>query len=206
MGYKVAVAVTSPIWVPLALAATIIVLPVAVGIAVRETLQDRRHRADFIKNKAKYMRKWAQKAIDSSFTKANIEQYVNHIYFGAFEKEINRIFTYFIPNQIEADKTLIDNIYEDERTSEDILSEFKPLHREVRSIQAKLQMCELVDLKQKHISALELIVEGSFYNIHKAKWTNTSNTEEVDVAVKIVSQKLDGDTLLERFDELSLMK
>lgn len=200
----------APLWVPLVTAASILFLPVGIGMFINESIRERNQRSDFMENKAKYMREWAIKAVDVVFTEDNIRSFVFKVYFSVFESKILQLCSDFIPKQIDADRKMINDIVNDMRSSSQILKEFQPLLNRLRVILGKLRLYELDYLKLEKISTetlkqWEQIGGGNFSNVYRAKWTNSRN-EEIDVALKVLKKKLTGANLLGQLDEVECLR
>ncbi|KAL4236331.1 hypothetical protein ACF0H5_004718 [Mactra antiquata] len=207
---KLALVVTAPVWVPLVTVASLMFLPVGIGMFVNDTIKEKKQRSQFMKNKPSYMRDWAKKTIDICFTEENIHAFVSTVYFGVFEHKIEQLCSDYIPKQIAAYRRMINDIVADIRSTSQILGEFQPLLHRLRMIIGKLRLYDLDHLNHEKIPFESLgkrirIGEGNFSSVYKATWTD-KNEKSMDVALKVFKKKISGANLLGQLEEVDCLR
>ncbi|XP_045157887.1 dual serine/threonine and tyrosine protein kinase-like [Mercenaria mercenaria] len=206
---KVILAVAAPLWVPLVTAASLLFLPVGVGMFIKETIKAGKQRRDYRENKVKYMKEWTMKIMESAFTEENVGSFIFGVYFGNFEKKIVELCEEFIPQQIAADQKQVNIIANDRRTSHQILSEFQPLLYQLKMIMGKLRYYELKYMAKDMIEQSDLHIEkeigrGNFSDVYLATWTNGDRKERV--AMKVLRRKLKGADMVSQLEEVECLR
>lgn len=206
---KVILAVAAPLWVPLVTAASLLFLPVGVGMFIKETIKAGKQRRDYTENKVKYMKEWTTKIMETAFTEENIEGFVFDVYFGNFKRKIEELCLEFIPKQIAADQKQVNIIANDRRTSYQILEEFQPLMTSLKVIMGHLRFYELkymakdiIDLSDLHIE--KEVGRGNFSDVYLARWTNGGKQERV--AMKVLRRKMKGSEIVSQLDEVECLR
>lgn len=206
---KVMLVVAAPLWVPLAIAASVLFIPVGIGMFIKETIRASKQRKDFMENKVRYMKEWTQKIMDTAFTEENINSFIFDVYLGNFKRKIEELCLEVIPKQIAADLKMVNFIVKDMRTSHKILSQFQPLLYKVKLIIGKLRLYELKYLSTDLIdsSALRVIKpigKGNFSDVYQAVWTKGDITK--NVAIKELRRKLKGADMISQLEELEILR
>ncbi|XP_060590684.1 uncharacterized protein LOC132745735 isoform X2 [Ruditapes philippinarum] len=206
---KVILAVAAPLWVPLVTAASLLFLPVGVGMFIKETIKAGKQRRDYTENKVKYMKEWTTKIMETAFTEDNIASFIFEVYFGNFERKIVELCDEFIPKQIAADQRQVNIIANDRRTSHQILSEFQPLLMKLKMVMGKLRFFELKYMAKDMIAPTDLHIEkevgkGNFSDVYLATWTNGDKQEKV--AMKVLRRKMKGYEMVSQLEEVECLR
>ena len=195
-GEKVILAVAAPLWLPLVAAAAVLFLPVGIGMVIREALKDKSEREKFMKDKVTFMVKWTREQLDKVFTKESLQQFVRKAYYLEFESKIDQVCKRFIPNQISADRRMVNNIANDQRTSREIYNQFIPLQNRLKFVLCKHQLFGLVHDSIDHIQMTDVsegpkVGGGNFSDVYRVKLKRNDN-REIDAAMKVLRRTLEG--------------
>lgn len=206
---KIFLAIASPLWVPIVTAASILFLPVGVGMLIKETLKARRQRQEYMNDKVRFMRKWTVEIMSKCLTKENIQAFIFHSYLASFQESIKELCNDYIPKQIAADKRQVNDIANDRRTSQEILRAFKPLQKGIREILANVMFFELQFIAKDVIRIDSLrrigwLGNGSFSDVHLAAWQRDSDT--LEVALKVLKSKLVGAEMYSQLSEVQCLR
>lgn len=201
--------VFAPFWVPIVTAASLLFLPVGVGMFVRETMKARNQRNAYMKDKASFMQKWTDEIITKVFTKETIRAFIENSYLALFKISIFQLCEHYIPKQIAADRRQVINIANDRRTSQEILSSFQPLQNSVREMLAKLLLFQLEHMAKDVIDIKELqqsrqVGGGSFSDVYKTTWKH--DNEEIQVALKVLKTKMCGVEMYRQLEEVEKLR
>ena len=194
-GEKVILAVAAPLWLPLVAAAAVLFLPVGIGMVIREALKDKSEREKFMKDKVTHMKRWTKEQLDQVFTKESLQQFIDKAYYTEFERKIDQVCKQFIPNQISADRRMVNNIANDQRTSREIFNQFIPLQNRLKSVLCKHQLFGLVHDSSDHIRMADIkngpkIGGGNFSDVYRVMLQQ--NDREIPAAMKVLRRTLEG--------------
>lgn len=200
---KFFLAFAAPLWVPIAAAAGILFLPVGVGVLIKESMNARQTRRNYMTNKAAFMRDWTDEVMNGCFSKDNIKQFVLQNYLTLFQKSISNLCNDYIPKQIAADMRQVNNIANDRRTSQEILKVFKPFQTEIRELQAKVMFFKLQYMSEDLIYVKDLqrvirVGDGTYSEVYLTRWHKGIDT--ITVALKVLKSEMKG---LEMHTQLS---
>jgi hypothetical protein len=206
---KIILAFASPLWVPLVTAASILFLPVGIGMFVRETFKASKQRKDYTENKVKYMKEWTEKITEATFTEEHIGKLIFDVYFGTFERNIERVCSDFIPKQIAADQRQVNLIANDRRTSHQILEQYTPMLANLKVIKGQLYLYELHYMTTDLIDPSEIHIEkeigkGNFSDVYLATWKKCNG--ELRVALKVLRRKMKGADMLNQLEEVDILR
>lgn len=159
---KIAMAVFSPLFLPLVVAAGIIALPVGIGVAIRDAVLDKRRVARYRENKIDHLSRWVDEVL-SEFTAEAIFNSLEKSYLCNFKELLEYLCEKEIPQQIQVDTQLITHIANDIRESEKIRGVYQPLERSCKIIHGQF-----------------LYVQMEYFNQHKIEKKNIHKGEEID--------------------------
>ncbi|XP_052238743.1 dual serine/threonine and tyrosine protein kinase-like isoform X3 [Dreissena polymorpha] len=187
---KVILIVAAPLWIPVVTAASLLFLPVGVGMLIKQTVQAKQQRTEYMKDKAKYMTIWTEQVIEDFFKESVIDKFISETYMSLFESKIKDLCEETIPAQIKADIQQVEQIQRDRRSSKTITREFKPIQLTLQDIIGQLKLYglkfvtkDLIDVAQ--IRRIREIGKGSFSTVYSALYPATGNGREV--ALKILT-------------------
>ena len=201
--------VFSPLWVPVVTVASVLFLPVGIGMVIRETLKAREQRMAYMADKAKFMSNWTDEIMGKVFTEENIKAFIDNSYFELFKISILQLCDEYIPKQIASDRRQVTNIANDQRTSQEIVSSFQPLQKGVREMLAKLKFFHLEYMAKDVIPAgclqqQRLVGSGNFSNVYIATWNHDNVVHHV--ALKALKKKLSGVEMYTQLVEVETLR
>jgi hypothetical protein len=135
---KLVLGLTSPIWLPLAIIASAIALPIMGSLAIRDKIQHDRKLLAYRKNKYKYVLQWTKQMIEALKEEDIKKTFVENQLSGLSEYILK--FESIIPELVEADKKLIKDVEKDITATVDILQQYSPLLVQIHRSHGLLQL------------------------------------------------------------------
>ena len=181
---------TSPIWIPIGLAALAVFIPVGVGFHIVASIKNALERKEYRKNKATFMKRWAHMLLEELHKEENISRLIEGVCMESMTERINFLFTNFLPRIIEADKAQLHEILSDKRTADQIVQQFLSEKEEMKDIIKSLYLFDLKYLADDVVDITKIlrykqVGGGSFSDVYRASWRQTDDNEK-DVALKIL--------------------
>ena len=136
MAAKVAIGVTSPIWVPLTLAALVIGAPVVGIMAIKNKLEDKSRIKKYEKDKCAFMAEVSADYLDDVTNEAQITSFVKDQLKDA--KLCLKQIEARIPELIQADKMLCKQLRDETRSKKEIKQLYEPIAIEALEIRGHL--------------------------------------------------------------------
>ena len=133
---RVIIGVTSPIWVPVGLVALIVSVPVVGAMAVKEKYKDWSQTREYEKDKSGFMAKASKDSLTEAAEEQNLRSYVAEQLKECqvcLKQVVARI-----PELIEADKMVCQQLRDENRSQKKIEDSYRPLYQ--RSLQLRDQM------------------------------------------------------------------
>ena len=192
---KIVLAVTSPLWLPLVIGASLIALPFGVVVGVKDLVQQTKKMNDYNSNKLKYMMDWSDMVLDK-YSKDTIYKLMEDTYLNDFNMKVKFVCETFIPNQIAADEKFINNIKNDIRSSCEIRNTYQPLETSCKYMLGKLLLIYMDYFSGYRLSHNEIreaeqeIGKGNFSDIHATEIL--INGEWIKAAVKTLRKPLEN--------------
>ena len=133
---KVIIGVTSPIWVPLGLVALVIGVPVYGIMAIRSKLEDRKKIKNYEEDKCDFMREASAAYLEDMREKKMLKPFVKEQMKEAQVclKQIEAR----LPELIEADKMLCNQLRDETRSQQDIRKRYQPIMDEGSHLRGRL--------------------------------------------------------------------
>ncbi|XP_052776478.1 dual serine/threonine and tyrosine protein kinase-like isoform X1 [Mya arenaria] len=208
---KIILVVAAPLWVPIVTAASLLFLPVGVGMLIRESIKVKSQRVAYEADKAGSMRKWTELIMSAMFTRENIKEFIFETYFNMFEMKINELCDKKIPDLIAADREQVRNIQKDRRTAKEILDDFKPVQEKLMTILGHLRLYELRHVATDVIDVTQLRREreagsGNFSTVYKARLELPGEGGSRVVALKVLKRRLDGEEMYTQLTEVESLR
>ncbi|XP_013411825.1 uncharacterized protein LOC106174710 [Lingula anatina] len=113
---KVIIGVTSPIWIPIGLVAALFVVPVALGVALKDRLNEKKQIKDYTKHKAAVMETIAEKVLEHFMSEENLSKEVMR-YLNSAVATLNNLLS-AIPKLLDDDLQLIKGLLSESQTAE----------------------------------------------------------------------------------------
>ena len=208
---KVVVGVTSPIWIPLSLVALVIGAPV-VGIkALKEKLQDRKKLNKYKEDKCAFMTKESAQYLDAANNEFVLRKFVIEQLREA-QLCLQRIKAR-IPELIQADKMLCQQLIDETRGKKQLLDLYQPLLAIASELRGNLAVFGFKEVFGEDISRKKLHWQedeshrlgcGAFAVVYKG--TMTKYGRKQPVALKVYSEALHTMNACEILAEVEILR
>jgi hypothetical protein len=194
---RIALVVFAPLWLPLAIGASVLALPVAVGMLIKDVFEEKKKIKNYRENKETFVLKWAEeelKAYDTDLVFSGLQQ----TYLRNFMSSITQVCDEIIPKQILADEQLIENIVKENRDSRTVRQEYSPIEKKCKEIIGELlyvKTAHLSDCQPRILKECKEIGSGSYSTVLlcEAEFGNKTRT----CAVKKMPSNLRKDMYLQ---------
>ena len=192
---KIALAVTSPLWLPLVIGAGLISLPFGVAVGVKDSVQNKKKMNDYNSNKLKYMMDWSDMALNK-YSKDTIYKLMEDTYLNDFNMKVQFVCENVIPRQIAADEKFINNIKDDIRSSCEIREQYQSLETSCKYMLGKLLLIYMDYFSGNRLSHNKIrigrqkIGSGQFGDVYIAEII--MNGEWIKAAVKTLRRPLEN--------------
>ena len=133
---KVIIGVTSPIWVPLGLVALVIGVPVYGIMAIRSKLDDRKKTKNYEEDKCAFMKEASARYLEDLKEKKVLKPFVKEQMKEA--KVCLQQIEARLPELIEADKMLCNQLRDETRSQQDIRKRYQPIMDEGSHLRGRL--------------------------------------------------------------------
>ena len=211
LGEKIVIGVTSPIWLPLSLVGLVIGVPIVGALAIKEKLEDKRKIKKYEENKCAFM------ALQSIIYLALVR---NEIVLQSFVKNqledarlCLRQIEARIPELIQADKTLCEQLIDETRSKEEIQKFYQPIMDEGSRLRGQLAVFGILQVRASDISSEELDWEqdtssclgiGAFGAVYQGTMRRHGLVQPV--ALKVCKEVLDAKNACEILAEVELLR
>ena len=192
---RVIIGVTSPIWVPVGLVVLIVGVPVVGALAVKEKLQDWSKTREYEKDKCGFMAKASKEYLAEATEEQNLRSYVVEQLKESqvcLKQVIARI-----PELIEADKMLCQQLIDEHRSKKEIQDFYRPLYQRSLQLRERLAMFGIKDVRTMDFSCKDLewkddrsslLGAGAFASVYRGKLKLREG--EQPVALKVWKEEL----------------
>ncbi|XP_022796263.1 dual serine/threonine and tyrosine protein kinase-like [Stylophora pistillata] len=194
LGEKVAIGVTSPLWVPLGLVAFVIGAPVVGVMVIKSKLENKSKIKKYEKDKCTFMAGASADYLDEVIKESILKSFVKHQLNAA--KLCLKQIEARIPELIQADIVACKQLKDETRSKKDIIALYKPILDEAVEIRGRLAVFGLREVRAVDVSSKELdwkeddlLGSGAFASVYRGKM-NTENGEERTVALKVCHEWL----------------
>ena len=208
---KVVVGVTSPIWIPLSLVALVIGAPVVGIMALTEKLQDKKKLKTYNKDRCAFMTKKSAEYLDKVNNEIVLRQFVKE-QLGEAKLCLEGIKAR-IPELIQADKMLCEQLGDETREKKQLLDLYQPLLNMASVLRGNLAVFGFNDVFGEEISRTTLdwqedeshrLGSGAFAVVYKG--TLTRNGPNQPVALKVYNKELSAMNACEILAEVELLR
>ena len=192
---KVIIGVTSPIWVPLGLVALVIGVPVYGIMAIRSKLEDRKKIKNYEEDKCDFMREASAAYLEDMREKKMLKPFVKEQMKEA--KVCLKQIEARLPELIEADKMLCNQLRDETRSQQDITERYQPIMDEASHLRGRLAEFGFKEVRATDISADNLNWKedtfsclgcGAFGNVYQGKMKR--DEKSYPVALKVYNEVL----------------
>jgi len=193
---KIALGVTSPIWVPLTLVALVIGAPVVGILSIKSKIEDRSRIKKYERDKCLFMAETAADYLDDVTNESVLKEFVKDQLKEA--KLCLKQIEARIPELIEGDKMLFRQLHNEGRSKEEIKELYQPIVDEASDVRGHLAVFALKEIRAIDISCNELDWKedmpsrlgcGAFAAVYQGKIKKQG--KEKTVALKVCSGVLD---------------
>ncbi|XP_067035396.1 dual serine/threonine and tyrosine protein kinase-like [Acropora muricata] len=208
---KVAVGVTSPIWIPLSLVALVIGAPVVGIMALTEKLQDKKKLKTYNEDRCAFMTKESAEYLDKVNNEIVLRKFVNEQLQEA--KLCLEGIKARIPELIQADKMLCEQLGDETRGKKQLLDLYQPLLNVASVLRGNLAVFGFKEVFGEEISRKTLdwqedeshrLGSGAFAVVYKG--TMTRNGPIQPVALKVYNKELSAMNACEILAEVELLR
>ena len=208
---KVVIGVTSPIWVPLTLVALVIGAPVVGILAIKSKIEDKSRIKKYENDKCAFMAEtsagYLEDATNEKVLKLFVKDQLKEVKLCLKQIEAR------IPELIEADKMLFEQLADETRSQKEIQELYQPIMNEASEIRGRLALFGLTAIRPLDISSDELdwkedmsprLGAGAFAIVYQGKM-RSQGVEQI-VALKVWSEALDAKNASLIMAEIELMR
>nr|XP_022303099.1 uncharacterized protein LOC111110781 [Crassostrea virginica] len=200
---RIALVAFAPLWLPLVIGASILALPVALGILVKDTLVDKKKINHFRQDKMVHMLKLAELEM-TNYSTDLVFNGLRQTYMRDFMASLEQVCENIIPKQIKADQELIGNILKEDRDSQTLKQEYTPIERKCKEIIGNLLYAKLAHLSDQPCIKREIrqLGRGSYSTVILCD-VQIGN-REVECAVKKMTSPLRHELYLQLMEAANM--
>ena len=211
LGEKVIIGVTSPIWFPLGLVALIIGTPVVGIMAIKEKVEDKRKIKKYEADKCAFMVKESAKYLDAAKDEFVLQTFVKDQLEDA--RVCLKQIEVRIPELIQADRKLCEQLMDETRSQKDIEDLYKPIMDEGSYLRGKLAVFGMREVRADDISSKELEWKedtssrlgcGAFGSVYQGKLRRHGEVQTV--ALKVCNEVLNENNASLIMAEVELLR
>ena len=208
---KVVVGVTSPIWIPLSLVAVVIGAPVVGIMALTAKLQDKKKLKTYKEGRCDIMKEWSAEYLQSVNNEIDLREFVNE-QLRESKLCLQRIKAR-IPELIQADKMLCEQLIGETRGKKQLLDLYQPLLEIASVLRGNLAVFGFKEVFGEDISRktldwqedkCHLLGGGAYAVVYKG--TMTKHGRQQPVALKVYSEALHTMNACEILAEVELLR
>ena len=211
LGEKIVSGVTSPIWFPLGLVSLVIGAPIVGALAIKEKLEDKRQIKKYEENKCPFMAKqsiiyltiFRNETVLRSFVKDQLED----------ARLCLRQIEARVPELIQADKMLCEQLRDETRSKEEIQKFYQPIMDEGSRLRGQLAVFGILEVRASDISSEELDWKqdtssrlgcGAFGAVYQGTMRRHGFVQPV--ALKVCNEVLEAKSTSEILAEVELLR
>ncbi len=194
---KVIIRVTMSIWLPLGIAAVILLLPVVGVGAFKARVVNSIKMREYEKDKCGFMAKASKEYLAEAAEEQNLQSYVN-VQLIECQRCLEQVVAR-IPELIEADKMLCRQLRDDSRSQKEIESFYKPLYQRSLQLRERMALFGIKEVRSMDISCSDLewsgdrsslLGTGAFASVYRGKLRQQE--KEQPVALKVWKDELNN--------------
>ena len=208
---KVIIGVTSPIWVPVGLVVLVVSVPVVGAMALKEKIENWNKTRQYNKDRCAFMAKASQEYLNESAEEQHLKSFVMEQLKEAqvcLKQVLDRI-----PQLIEEDKMLCQQLRDENRSKKEVEDFYKPLHEESVQLRDEMALFGIKEVRTMDISCDDLewrdhapLGSGAFAAVFRGKLKIRGEDKPVDVAVKVWNDELNEDTASSFLSEAEMLR
>ncbi len=208
---RVIIGVTSPIWVPVGLIVLIVSVPVVGAMLIKEKLEDWSKTREYEKDKCGFMAKASKEYLTEAADEQNLRSYVVEQLKESqvcLKQVVARI-----PELIEAEKMLCQQLRDEKRSKKDIEDLDIPLYERSLELRERMALFGIKEVRTMDISCSDLewmkdgsslLGTGSFASVYRGKLKHQGKEQEV--ALKVWKEELKDSNASVFLDETETLR
>ena len=213
LGRKIILGVTSPIWLPLGLVTLVIGAPFVGIMDIKEKLEDTMKIKKYEADKCAFMTKLSAEYLHEANNKVCLQTFVKEQLEDA--KLCLRQIEDRIPELIQADKMLYEQLIAETRSQEEIQESYQPIMNEGSELRGHLAVFGFTEVCTNEISSEELEWKedashrlgcGAFASVYKGTMRKRGADQPMPVALKVWNKALDVTNASEAMAEVELLR
>ena len=213
VGKKVFIGVASPIWLTLGVVTLVIGAPIVGVKAIKEKLENRMKIKKYEADKCAFMAKLSAEYLDEANNKVLLQTFVREQLEDA--KLCLKQIEARIPELIQADKMLYENLIAETRSQEEIQESYQPIMNESSELRGHLAVFGVTEVCTNEISSEELEWKedashrlgcDAFGAVYKGTMRQHGAVQPVLVALKICNKAIDVTNASEITAEVELLR
>ncbi|XP_077981433.1 uncharacterized protein LOC144436502 [Glandiceps talaboti] len=194
---KIAIGASAPILVPLALVASVVLVPAAGFYAIHRRVSSKRKIDDYRKNKVKYLQETARSVLQSFCEDDNLETIV-HDQFDDIDESFQKL-RELVPKIINADRHLMESVSRDRDMASNSKSEYTKMYRQCFKLMSRLNLFSLENVRTYDFTYEDIedwdptnaIASGSFADVYHA--TLRQGDQSQQIALKLLRETVTPD-------------
>ena len=208
---KVIIGVTSPLWFPIGLVVLVVGVPVLGAIAFKGKLENWNKTRQYNNDKCAFMAKASQEYLNEVVEEQHLEPFVIEQLKEArvcLKQVLDRI-----PQLIEEDKMLCQQLRDENRSKKEVEDFYKPLHEESVQLRDEMALFGIKEVRTMDISCDDLewrdhapLGSGAFAAVYRGKLKIRGEDKPVDVAVKEWNEELTRSTASSFLSEAEILR
>ena len=208
---KVMIGVTSPLWFPIGLVVRVVGVPVLGAIAFKGKLENWNKTRQYNDDKCAFMSKASQEYLNEVVQEQHLEPFVMEQLKEAqvcLKQVLDRI-----PQLIEEDKMLCQQLRDENRSKKEVEDFYKPLHEESVQLRDEMALFGIKEVRTMDISCDDLewrdhapLGSGAFAAVYRGKLKIRGEDKPVDVAVKEWNEELTRSTASSFLSEAEILR
>ena len=208
---KVMIGVTSPLWFPIGLVVLVVGVPVLGAIAFKGKLENWNKTRQYNNDKCAFMSKASQEYLNEVVQEQHLRPFVMEQLKEArvcLKQVLDRI-----PQLIEEDKMLCQQLRDENRSKKEVEDFYKPLHEESVQLRDEMALFGIKEVRTMDISCDDLewrdhapLGSGAFAAVYRGKLKIRGEDKPVDVAVKVWNDELNEDTASSFLSEAEMLR
>ena len=217
VGEKVIIGVTSPIWLPLGLGLGVVALvigaPIVGVMAIKEKMEDRRKIRKYEADKRAYMAKLSAQYLHEAKNEDLLETFVRVQLEDA--KLCLKQIEARIPELIQADKMLCEQLIDETRSQKEIEETYQPIMNGGSNLRGHLAVFGFTEVCANEISSEKLewkedashrLGSGAFASVYKGTMRKRRADQPMPVALKVCNNALHETNASETMTEVQLLR
>ncbi|KAH3735003.1 hypothetical protein DPMN_041463 [Dreissena polymorpha] len=135
-GAKIALGLTSPLWMPLGVIVIGVGMPIKIGV---DYITDKMKIKKFCKKSANFIEEWIEEILKEHFNTEKLNEMVHSRYMSRLRRHINDMFNDTVPAKIASNRMLILIITAETRSAAEVHQEFNATKERIHLIKRQME-------------------------------------------------------------------